>query len=147
MINMRKLKKSINKAQKEMNKVEKKTREYLEEGFESSAKTIMDGSIARVPVDEGYLEDAHYYEVDTSKKDIEARVGLAEDMEAGDALVGDYNVWIHEGHYKLGKKSLQKQASSSVKVGRKFLERSYLENINEISNEMSRRLKEYYNGK
>ena len=48
-----------------------------------------------------------------------------------------YAVKMHEGHYHLGKNSAAKQASSSVVVGRKFLERSITEQKGELLETMA----------
>ena len=48
-----------------------------------------------------------------------------------------YAIKMHEGHYHLGKNSAAKQASSSVVVGRKFLERSITEQKGELLETMA----------
>jgi len=95
------------------------------------ADNIAKLAVRMAPVDEGNLEKAIRVE-DESERDASnrkvIRVGVDESMPIPGRpgkSVGDYATRIHEGSYKLGKKSREKQSSDpSVAVGRKYLQRA-----------------------
>lgn len=114
----------------------------VEDAILSAAEFVKDESVKRTPVDEGYVESAHY--IDSEYNDDEifvAYIAVDENLSAGDAKVGDYAQWLHEGSYELGKNSRLKQQSQKVKVGRKFLERAFKENQTKIQEIVISKLK------
>ena len=64
--------------------------------------------------------------------------GMAAEGRPFGVTVGDYAVYMHEGKYKLGPKSKEKQSGTSVRVGRKFLERAADELAPEIFEKVTR---------
>ncbi len=95
-------------------------------------------SVDRTPIDEGFLVASQKSEVVTEKGVVTGHVFIPANSPAS-----DYALPIHEGHYNLGAKSLQKQAASKVVVGRKFLERALYDNMTAFLTYMQKRLKEY----
>lgn len=142
MINLRKLRKSVLQLKKRFSQQKRFTNEMVEDAILSAAEFVKDESVKRTPVDEGYVESAHY--VDSEYNDDEifvAYIAVDENLSAGDAKVGDYALWLHEGSYELGKNSRLKQQSQKVKVGRKFLERAFKENQTKIQEIVISKLK------
>jgi hypothetical protein len=142
MINLRKLRKSVLQLKKRFSQQKRFTNEMVEDAILSAAEFVKDESVKRTPVDEGYVESAHY--VDSEYNDDEifvAYIAVDENLSAGDAKVGDYAQWLHEGSYELGKNSRLKQQSQKVKVGRKFLERAFKENQTKIQEIVISKLK------
>jgi len=82
-------------------------------------------AILRVPVDEGFAEKSIESHVEGGRHvdEVEGSVFVPANSPAA-----DYMIWLHEGDYKLGKKSKEKQAVVGPKMGRKFIERALEEN-------------------
>lgn len=100
---------------------------------------LMEESIRRCPVDEAMLEASHEKSVKKTPivKDIVGRVFIPANSPAA-----DYAVYMHEWTYNLGPRSAEKQAGSSVTVGRKFLERALDENARAFGLYIIKKLKE-----
>ena len=75
-------------------------------------------SARRAPVDEGMLVSSITKEVGASAEGQIARI-----MIPVNAPGAAYALAMHEDQYQLGEKSLAKQASAGVEVGRKYLTR------------------------
>lgn len=116
------------------NTAERSSRGAREE-LKAGAEAIMQRSKSYAPVDEGNLEDAHQVVtvVDDAMSGRHAfEVGVREDHPAsGGKEVGDYAFIMHEGVYNLGPKSQEKNAGFG-KVGRKFMERAFIELTPEV---------------
>ncbi len=87
---------------------------------------LMDESIKRSPVDEGFLEKSHEKKVFKSLilKNIHGYVFIPVNSPAS-----DYAMFMHELSYRLGLRSQNKQTDNPlIKVGRKYLERALTEN-------------------
>lgn len=96
---------------------------------------------AMAPVDDGDLEGSILVQESTDRdekgrfatKTFTIGVDIERMTERGDARIGDYTYIMHEylepyGPYKLGKRSLAKQATSgNVQVGGMYLERAAME--------------------
>lgn len=124
--------------------------------IESEAKIMHQLAVSYAPVDEGNLEDAIM--IDTTSKgasglgftartkfaSIWVDVDRAYGQTKGGKIrrIGDYAIWIHEGTYNLGEKSLAKRMAGND-VGRKYMERAFLKRrraLVEDFNELMRRL-------
>ena len=99
-----------------------------EKALADCSQKMLSGAKARAPKDEGTLEASMRADVVKNAKSMAARVYVPVNSAA---------VKMHEGHYHLGKNSAAKQASSSVVVGRKFLERSITEQKGELLETMA----------
>lgn len=110
------------------------------------AKKVQEIAKMMAPVEDGYLEsaikvreelgiggriifkvwvDGATYAPQFSKKNGEKPI-----------FVGDYLAFIHESIYKLGKLSREKQGTVPYRVGRKFLERAFMERQGKIVERM-----------
>lgn len=93
----------------------------------TGAELIQELAKLKAPVDKHNLEDAIRMSANIANP-LNAHIEVYVDENMGvagrpDKKVGDYATRMHEGFYKLGKKSAAKQsANPSIKVGRKFLE-------------------------
>lgn len=118
--------------------VRREARDTLREETE----TIKDLSVQMVPLDTGEAEKSHRV---VEKQANQFRMGIS--IEVGGMVDGvnvdDYILFLHEGDYKLGPRSSQKQAGSSVKVGRKFLDRAYQERRDELIAAIRRNLEQF----
>lgn len=87
---------------------------------------LMEESIKRSPKDEAFLEESHERLIKKSAilENIEGHVFIPANSPAS-----DYAMYMHEGTYNLGKESQIKQDAVGVKVGRKFLERAFDDNV------------------
>jgi hypothetical protein len=95
-----------------------------------SAQEVQRRAKAYVPVDEGNLEDAIKLERRDDQTSGRRMLVIGVDMATPAGLsktVGDYAIFIHEGVYKLGPKSVEKANRTGVQVGPKFLERAMQE--------------------
>lgn len=97
----------------------------LAEVARQGAEDIKDLSVDNSPVDDGELEAAHKVVARDTR-----RGNAAFDITVGGYVNGVdtdlYATWIHDGDYKLGPLSLAK-AATGKNVGRKYLERAFLE--------------------
>lgn len=98
-------------------------------------------AINNAPVDEGTLEDAIRIEESRGEKNrIQIRLFVDESVPVPGRLrktVGSYAIRMHEGVYKLGELSREKQMSlPGVKVGRKYIERAVDDNIEETERDI-----------
>ena len=99
------------------------------------AEDLAKESAARAPVETSLLESSHKTSIKTnSSNDVTGIVylkgsGPASKTSQRSKNVQDYVLAMHEGRYRLGKLSLEKQASSGVMIGPKFLERALYDNI------------------
>jgi hypothetical protein len=100
----------------------------------------MEESINRAPIDEGFLVESHEKKVEKSTvaSEVEGHVFIPTNSPAS-----DYALYMHEGRYKLGAKSQEKQAGSEVVVGRKFLQRALTENAKKFQLYIFKKLKEF----
>ena len=103
-----------------------------EKALSDCSQKMLSGAKARAPKDEGTLEASMRADVVKNAKSMAARVYVPVNSAAS-----AYAIKMHEGHYHLGKNSAAKQASSSVVVGRKFLERSITEQKGELVETMA----------
>ena len=99
---------------------------------------LLEESVKRSPIDKGFLEKSHERVLDYNN--MEGVVFIASNSPAG-----DYALYMHEGTYKLGPRSLVKQAGVTVIVGRKFMERAYSENRHVLGKYIKDRTKEINN--
>ena len=110
----------------------------ISQAIREGAHDIAEKARSNAPVDQGNLEDA--IKVDISRSGVNGRVSATvyvdESMPAPELtpdgrivkgteykVVGDYAMKMHEGEYKLGKRSRAK-ASAGHEVGPKYLERA-----------------------
>lgn len=114
------------------NTAEKTTRQALVE-LRAGAEDIAELAREYAPVDEGDLEDAiDVLGEDRGGKNTRTRITIGVDESGGtNKPVEGYYEYMHEGDYKLGKKSKEKAASlgdgsgtNGRVVGKKFLERA-----------------------
>lgn len=94
-----------------------------EQIMEQATDKLLDESVKRAPIEEGFLEESHDKEVEKKMGEIAGHVFIPENSPAS-----DYAVPMHEGEYNLGEYSTAKQAGQSEIVGRKYLERALNEN-------------------
>lgn len=111
----------------------------------AGATKIMQESIKNAPVDLGNLEKAHRLVVKQNndrKLVLHIEVGGTTFVRNGRTVSTDeYATQMHEGFYRLGSKSLQKDISGKNKVGRKFLTRAFDDNIQSILNDIGERVR------
>lgn len=89
------------------------------------AQKIEEEAVKRAPIDTGDLQRSitHSVEPGTFDSKVKGAVFIPANSPAS-----AYAMYMHEGIYNLGAASAAKQASSSVMVGRKYLERALAEN-------------------
>ena len=103
-------------------------------------------SVKRAPIDEGNLQHSHQKAL---VKEAEGG-GFGSYRWAGYVFIpanspaADYALAMHEGEYKLGEVSRQKQAGQPEVVGRKFLERALHENMTKWQAYVVRRLMAFF---
>ena len=106
---------------------------------------LLEESVKRSPVDEGFLEGSHEKTVKKSRilSNIEGHVFIPTNSPAS-----DYAMYMHEAQYNLGERSKRKQATLTVVVGRKFMERAFDENVRAFNLFIIKQFKEFFrNGK
>lgn len=119
------------------------------DAMRDEAQDIVDLAKKYAPIDKGNLEEAIRFEEQGGGRDSAGRfarkeivIGIDADKPAdANKTVGDYAYEMHEhltpyGEYKLGPRSMQKQAGQSERVGGKFLERA----VNKVSKGMIDRI-------
>lgn len=130
----------FDKVQRNMKKKEDDFDRGLKQLLKEVTDKMLEESVKRSPIDEGFLEKSHERRLDY--KNMEGIVYIASNSPAG-----DYALYMHEGTYKLGPRSLAKQAGVPVIVGRKFMERAYTENRKALSDYIRNSMKEIVNAK
>ena len=111
------------------------------------AEDIKDLAVKMAPVDAGNLENA--IKVDQgSERGLNGRKIVTVYVDESVSIpgrpgktVGDYAVLMHEGRYKLGKKSQDKDDNQQEKVGPKYIERAAEELADEITQKVETALK------
>lgn len=83
----------------------------------------------RTPIDEGHLTGDIQFEVIPLTRSVSVAMYVP-----SNAASSDYAIKMHEGFYRLGTKSLEKQAKVNVTVGRRFITRGIDENFDDIEN-------------
>lgn len=116
-------------------------------GFPAIAKPIVravidklhDESTKRMPIDEGFLVASEQTSVnETLGGKVEGHVFIPANSPAS-----DYALPMHEHHYNLGIGSLAKQAGQKELVGRKYMERAFVENKAKFETYIQLKIKEY----
>lgn len=92
----------------------------------------------RAPVDIGTLTDDIRSMVAESTKGVAAVVYVPVNSPSS-----QYAVAMHEGDYKLGPNSLERQRKEGVIVGRKYLIRAITDNVDEIKKRIAWNLKKW----
>ena len=108
---------------KKVDKADKRVQEKCIEIVTALTDRVEEESVLRCPIDEGFLEKSHQKRVVKSPHNPVGYVYIP-----ANAPASDYALYMHEWVYKLGRRSIEKQATVSVEVGRKFLERALSEN-------------------
>jgi len=115
----------------------------MNEGATKIIETLTDQihheSIKRMPIDEGFLVASEKTKIEKAFliKEISGHIYFPANSPAS-----DYALPMHEHTYNLGKASQIKQAGQAEIVGRKFLERAWLENLTVIRAYIRMELKE-----
>lgn len=123
-LNLSQFHKGLDKLERALRTMDSKADKHMEELGATAAKHVMKASKLRTPVDKGELEQAHRYRVQ------KRRSGFNFEIYIDPSSVSmRYAIYVHElvapgGSKKLGLRSIEKQASSGVTVGGKFLERA-----------------------
>jgi hypothetical protein len=108
------------------------------EEFNKGAEAIRDLAQNYAPVDEGHLESAiKVSEIRSKGPNVISRTIY---IDADVADVGEYAIYMHEGHYELGPKSQEKANALGVPVGAKFLTRAAKKMIPEIEKAIAARM-------
>lgn len=99
---------------------------------------VLEESVKRAPHYQGNpgLESSHTKKVEARGSEVAGYVYIPTNSPAA-----EYAVYMHEGDYKLGERSQQKQAAQDAAVGRKFLERAIFENQDKIKAIIAAKLK------
>lgn len=91
---------------------------------------LQEETIARVPIDEGFLQRS--VEKKVTGGTVSAVTGTV--YIPTNAPASDYAMYMHEGEYELGEISRQKQAKNpKIHVGRKYMERALTENMRQFN--------------
>lgn len=91
------------------------------------ALAVRDRARQYVPVDEGFAEKSIKVEQSEQRRRWSVYIDMDEEAthDGRTYTVGDYILWLHEGRYNLGEKSLQKNATLTQGfVGPQFLTRA-----------------------
>jgi hypothetical protein len=113
-------------------------RRAVNDQIEKEAQAVGEVARAMTPRDLGHMESAIRVTSQSQRRiwtvyiddDVKADGPKRGEM-SGKYTVGDYLTFLHEGSYKLGDKSLEKQATTPHVVGRKFLERAFRKRMRE----------------
>jgi hypothetical protein len=113
----------------------------LKKGMDIAGDTLCQEAAKRTPILTGQLTASFNKKIEGSGLQWTAIVYIPTNSPAS-----DYALYMHEGHYKLGEVSKQKQLSNpDVVVGRKYLERAFSENkdliVKIIRNQVAEALK------
>lgn len=99
------------------------------------AEDLAKESAARAPVETTLLESSHKTKIKTDTNNnvsgivyLKGRGPISRTSQRTKS-VQEYVLAMHEGRYRLGKQSLEKQSSSGVMIGPKFLERALYDNL------------------
>jgi len=118
----------ISKTMRRLVRVEKKTNRRALAAVRRNAKLIQKRAIEYAPVDEGFLEDAiRIGEVRGGKNRFEFLIGV-DTNKLGPSYTQRgfrYDIAMHEGSYRLGIKSAEKEAFSGKNVGPGYLSRAF----------------------
>jgi hypothetical protein len=133
--------KDINRAISECIKAGRNVTEKGEQIVTVVCDKLLDESVKRSPVDEGFLEESHERLVKKSQTlhNIKGYVFIPSNAPAS-----DYALYMHENIYNLGKRSQEKQASVDVTVGRKYLERALDENARAFGLYIIKEFREFF---
>lgn len=102
---------------------------------------LMSESIKRAPFLEGHLQASHHYVIEKNPAGF-GYVGTV--FIPVNAPAAAYAIVRHETDYKLGPESLRKQAGQPEKVGKKYLERAFYENVDKVDNYIKARLTRFF---
>lgn len=103
--------------------------ETMRRGLLDMSNKLLKEARLRTPKLSGNLEESIRNDVIEDRGRISARVYIPENAKIKVGKTGfNYAIWIHEGEYMLGEKSLDKQAKGTVLVGPRYLARAVEEN-------------------
>jgi hypothetical protein len=127
-----------------MQALDAKASEHAAQIISDLCDKLLVESIKRTPIDEGFLIAS---QKKTVEKGAEVKNVVGHVYIPANAPGSDYALYIHEGHYTLGAKSQQKQASTDVIIGRKFLERAFHDNKKAFETYIIMKIKEFLSAK
>lgn len=92
----------------------------------------------RTPVDEGFLTNDVSFQVIPYRQSTSVAIYIP-----ANAPSSSYAIWTHEGYYNLGPNSRAKQGKveAGIVVGRKYITRAILENIDTVRKIIEAKLK------
>ncbi|WFS64006.1 HK97 gp10 family phage protein [Pseudodesulfovibrio thermohalotolerans] len=111
----------------------------IRKAAEAAGKFARDEAVKRAPVDKGKLEESIMYEVTGDDNSVNVSIRIKKGRKAN-----AYATKMHEDHYNLGPRSQEKNSKSDVVVGRKYLERAFDENVDEILRIVGGKLREEF---
>lgn len=137
----------VNEVVNRLRRIEDRTTQRQLRRLKKGAKDITQTAKNYAPVDQGNLEEAITAVATregTFKNRIEFLIGVDKSKLGPGKNPGgfDYDVEMHEGHYKLGERSKEKQERLGVIVGAKYLERALQDHEPGIIEDMERIVEE-----
>lgn len=132
--------KAAAKMVKTLNKMGKAANDKCYDIVERVTNRVEEETVKRMPVDESFLEGSVEKRM-LKNADITQITGII--YIPANAIASDYALYMHEMNYNLGPRSALKQATSSVKVGSKYMERALSEPKAAYTTFIYRQLKEF----
>jgi len=103
-----------------------KVKQQALKALDSATDKLLEESVKRCPIDEGFLQQSHDKKVEKSGSLDEAKGTV---FIPANSPAADYAIYMHELEYNLGPQSQAKQdAQPGIIVGNKYLERAFEDN-------------------
>lgn len=103
-----------------------KVKQQALKALDSATDKLLEESVKRCPIDEGFLQQSHDRKIEKSGSLDEAKGTV---FIPANSPAADYALHMHELEYNLGPQSQAKQAAQpGIIVGNKYLERAFEEN-------------------